>query len=81
MTKPEILKDIQTIIEDRIGLSPEEVKMESNFTDDLGFDELDLIEVIIDIENKHKILIPDSELAKVNTVSEIVDLVDLKINN
>lgn len=81
MTKQQILQDIQTIIEDRIGLDPQDVKMESNFTNDLGFDSLDSIEVLMDIEIKYKILIPDLELEKVNTVSEIVDLVYSKINN
>lgn len=54
---------------------------ESRFTDDLGFDSLDIIEMTMAVEFEFDIILEDEELERINTVGELVKLVEGKVNN
>ncbi len=74
MNKEEISLKIKEIIIDKIGLDDEEITNEANLQYDLGFDELDTIEVVMDIEKEYSIGISDIELDSVNTFEQLVEL-------
>lgn len=49
---------------------------EARLREDLGFDSLDQIEILMDVEKEFRIRIPDAEVEKVRTVGDIIELVD-----
>lgn len=67
---------IKNIIVENLGVSPEEVKLDSILSDDLGADSLDAVEISMAIEEEFGIDIPDEVLEKFKKVSDIVNFVD-----
>lgn len=69
-------RDVQEFLRQRIGLAktPEETL---NLRDDLEFDSLDAVELVMDLEMEYHIDIPDSALEKLNTVGDVCRLVDI----
>lgn len=49
--------------------------MESSFIDDLGADSIDLVELVMALEEEFDIQIPDEEVAKIKTVSDVVEYI------
>lgn len=54
----------------------EELKMEDNLRDDLWFDSLDCVQVIMDVEKVFNLTVPDEEAEKCRIVSDVVELVE-----
>ena len=67
---------IKNIIVENLGVSPEEVKLDSLLSDDLRADSLDAVEISMAIEEEFGIDIPDEVLEKFKKVSDIVNFVD-----
>ena len=67
---------IKNVIVENLGVSPEEVKLDSLLSDDLGADSLDAVEISMAIEEEFGIDIPDEVLEKFKKVSDIVNFVD-----
>ena len=61
------------IICDQLGVDAAEVKLESNFVDDLGADSLDTVELVMAFEEEFELDIPDEEAEKINTVQVAID--------
>lgn len=64
---------VQNVIVKQLGVPPEEIKPESKFTDDLGADSLDTVELIMAFEEKFDIEISDEDAEPIRTVQEAVD--------
>ena len=79
MQYEEILKKVQAIIVDKLGVEPSEVTMTANFTNDLGADSLDTVELLMEFEKVFGIRIPDEETAGISTVKDAVDKVAEKL--
>ena len=79
MQYEEIVKKVQAIIVDKLGVEPSEVTMTANFTNDLGADSLDTVELLMDFEKVFGIRIPDEETAGISTVQDAVDKVAEKL--
>lgn len=74
MTEPaDHLALIKKIVHEHLGVSPEKVDMNSNFEDDLGADELDIIEFTMAIEEEIGVVIPDEVCERIGTVSDLVE--------
>jgi len=68
---------ISFILEDKLCCSQEDsMNPESNLRNDLGADSLDEIEICMGVEKEFNITIPDSELEKVKTVSDLYECVE-----
>ena len=67
---------IKNIIVENLGVSPEEVNLDSLLSHDLGADSLDAVEISMAIEEEFGIDIPDEVLEKFKKVSDIVNFVD-----
>ena len=65
-----------SIIVDKLGVSESEVTPNANFTNDLGADSLDTVELIMEFEKEFNIAIPDDEAEKISTVGEAVDYIE-----
>lgn len=63
---------IKEIISEQLGVSEDSITMETSFTDDLGADSLDLVELIMALEEEFDIEMPDSEIENIKTVADAV---------
>ena len=79
MEYAEIVKKVQDIIVDKLGMEPSEVTETANFTNDLGADSLDTVELLMEFEKVFGIKIPDEETANISTVKDAVDKVAEKL--
>ena len=66
---------VQKIVCEQLGVSVEEVKLETTFIDDLGADSLDTVELVMAFEEEFKIEISDEEAEKIQTVKLAVDYI------
>ncbi|MBR2500646.1 MAG: acyl carrier protein [Clostridia bacterium] len=64
---------IKEIISEQLGVDEDSIKMDTSFTDDLGADSLDLVELIMALEEEFDIEMPDGEIENINTVSDAVN--------
>jgi len=79
MEYDEILKKVKAIIVDKLGVEESEVTESANFTNDLGADSLDTVELLMEFEKVFGIKIPDEETSKIATVKDAVDKVAEKL--
>lgn len=68
----EIAEKVKKIIVDRLGVDESEVTNEANFTNDLGADSLDTVELIMEFEKEFDTSIPDDEAEKIATVGDAI---------
>ena len=72
----EIAEQIVPIIAEKLGVNPSEVTMDASFTNDLGADSLDTVELMLDFEKKFNIAIPDDQQENIQTVGDVVKLIE-----
>jgi acyl carrier protein len=72
----DIAGKVKAIIVDKLGVDESEVTGESSFTNDLGADSLDTVELIMEFEKEFNIAIPDDAAEKINTVGEAVKYIE-----
>ena len=68
----EIKDKIVSIIVDKLGVEPAEVTNEASFTNDLGADSLDTVELIMEFEKEFEISISDQDAEKIGTVGDAI---------
>jgi len=71
---------VKAIIVDKLGVDESEVKAEANFTNDLGADSLDTVELIMEFEKEFDISIPDEDAENIATVGSAVEYLKDKIS-
>ena len=64
------------IIVDKLGVDETEVTPEATFTNDLGADSLDTVELIMELEKEFNITIPDDQAEKITTVGDAISYVE-----
>ncbi|GET20899.1 MULTISPECIES: acyl carrier protein [Prolixibacter] len=67
---------VKSIIVDKLGVDESEVTNEASFTNDLGADSLDTVELIMEFEKEFNIAIPDDQAEKIGTVGEAVAYIE-----
>ncbi|MEG1545641.1 MAG: acyl carrier protein [Bacteroides sp.] len=72
----EIESRVKAIIVDKLGVEESEVKIEASFTNDLGADSLDTVELIMEFEKEFGISIPDDQAEKITTVGDAVTYIE-----
>jgi acyl carrier protein len=68
----DIAARVKKIIVDKLGVEETEVTPEASFTNDLGADSLDTVELIMEFEKEFNISIPDEQAEKITKVSEAI---------
>ncbi len=68
----EIESRVKAIIVDKLGVDENEVTNEASFTNDLGADSLDTVELIMEFEKEFNIAIPDDQAEKISTVGDAI---------
>ena len=75
-----IMSDVKSkvisIIVDKLGVDEGEVTNEASFTNDLGADSLDTVELIMEFEREVDIQIPDDQAEKIETVGQAVQYIE-----
>ena len=72
----EIESEVRAIIVDKLGVDEKEVTPYANFTNDLGADSLDTVELIMEFEKKFGISIPDDQAEKIATVGDAIKYIE-----
>ena len=73
MTEQEVFEKLKEIIIEQLGVEDEAaITMEATFVDDLSADSLDIVELIMSLEEKFELEIPDEDAEKIVTVGDVV---------
>ena len=72
----DIANRITAIIVDKLGVDENEVTPEASFTNDLGADSLDTVELIMEFEKEFNIAIPDDKAEGIGTVGEAIAYIE-----
>ncbi len=72
----DIAAKVKKIIVDKLGVDESEVTNEASFTNDLGADSLDTVELIMDFEKEFNLSIPDEEAEKIQTVGMAIEYLE-----
>lgn len=76
ITMSDIASRVNAIIVDKLGVDESEVTAEASFTNDLGADSLDTVELIMEFEKEFNIAIPDDQAEKIATVGDAVTYIE-----
>lgn len=72
----DIKSRVISIIVDKLGVEETEVTAEASFTNDLGADSLDTVELIMEFEKEFNIAIPDDQAEKIATVGDAITYIE-----
>ena len=68
----EVAEKVKAIIVDKLGVDEADVVETASFTNDLGADSLDTVELIMEFEKEFGVSIPDEEAQKISTVGDAI---------
>ena len=69
---------VNAIFEEKLGVSQDEMQLDTNFKDDLGVDSLDLYEIVMKMEDEFDVEIPAEELEDVATFEDVLNYLKSK---
>ncbi len=72
----EVADKVKAIIVDKLGVDENQVTVEASFTNDLGADSLDTVELIMEFEKEFGITIPDDASEKIQTVGDAISYIE-----
>jgi acyl carrier protein len=71
-----VAERVKSIIVEQLGVDADEVTLEASFTDDLGADSLDIVELVMAFEEEFGLEIPDEEAEKISNVRNAIDYIE-----
>jgi acyl carrier protein len=72
----EIAEKVKKIIIEKLGVEESEVTPEASFTNDLGADSLDTVELIMEFEKEFNVSIPDDQAESISTVGQAISYLE-----
>ena len=78
LTEKEVYEKVKTVIIDQLGVSEDLVTINASYTDDLGADSLDTVELVMALEEEFSTEIADEDAEKLTTVKKTVDFIIAK---
>lgn len=79
-TMSDIAAKVKAIIVDKLGVDESDVAPEASFTNDLGADSLDTVELIMEFEKEFNIAIPDDQAEKIGTVGDAIAYIESNVS-
>jgi acyl carrier protein len=73
-----IFEKIQGIVVEQLGVDKNEIKLESNFQEDLDADSLDLFQIVMALEEEFELEIPSEDMENIKTVQDAVNYIESK---
>ena len=71
-----LFDDVKAVVVEQLNVNPDEVKEDSKFVEDLGADSLDVVELVMALEEKFDIEIPDTDAEKIVTVRDAMSYIE-----
>ena len=71
-----IFDDVRDVVVEQLSVAPDAVKLESKILEDLGADSLDVVELVMALEEKFEVQIPDSDAEKLITINDVVSYIE-----
>jgi len=71
-----LFEDVRDVVVEQLNVSPDEVKEESRFVEDLNADSLDVVELVMALEEKFEIEIPDEQAESISTVADAIKFIE-----
>lgn len=71
-----IQEQVYEIIQRKLSVNAEQITPEASFTEDLGADSLDTVELVMDLEEQFNITIPEEDQEKLRTVQDAIDYLE-----
>ena len=71
-----LFDDVKAVVVEQLNVNPDEVKEDSKFVEDLGADSLDVVELVMALEEKFDIEIPDTDAEKIVTVKNTISYIE-----
>jgi len=68
-------QQVKEVVVEQLGVNPDEVTPEASFIDDLGADSLDTVELVMALEEKFDIQVPDEDAEKLTTVGAAIEYI------
>ncbi|MFZ9938888.1 MAG: acyl carrier protein [Bacteroidetes bacterium] len=75
----DIASKVRSIIVEKLGVDENEVTLEASFTNDLGADSLDTVELIMEFEKEFNISIPDDQAESITTVGQAISYLETNV--
>ncbi len=76
----DVKERVVSIIVDKLGVNPDDVTETASFTNDLGADSLDTVELIMEFEKEFNVTIPDDQAEKISTVGDALKYIEENID-
>jgi len=77
--EPTMQADLIQIVSERLGVSEEKITPQASFMEDLGADSLDVVELLMALEEKYNLEIPDVDAEKIKTVQDVVSYIESRL--
>lgn len=71
-----VFEDVRDVVVEQLSVSPDSVKLDSKIVEDLGADSLDVVELVMALEEKFDVEIPDSEAEKLVSIQDVVSYIE-----
>ena len=71
-----VFDQVKDVVVEQLSVSPDAVKLESKIIEDLGADSLDVVELVMALEEKFGVEIPDSEAEKLISIHDVVTYIE-----
>ena len=71
-----VFDDVRDVVVEQLSVDPEAVKMDSKIIEDLGADSLDVVELVMALEEKFEVEIPDTEAEKLISIADVVNYIE-----
>ncbi|MCY4158839.1 MAG: acyl carrier protein [Bacteroidetes bacterium] len=69
----ELADKVKALVVDKLGVAEDSISPDASFSDDLGADSLDTVELIMEFEKEFNVSIPDEDAEKIATVGDAID--------
>ena len=76
-----VAEKVKSIIVEQLGVDADEVSPAASFTDDLGADSLDIVELVMAFEEEFSIEIPDEDAESIATVQDAINYIEQHVSN
>lgn len=71
-----VFEDVRDVVVEQLSVDTDAVKLDSKIVEDLGADSLDVVELIMALEEKFDVEIPDSDAEKLLSIKDVVDYIE-----